>query len=145
MAEKTMKDQAELKQKLTPEQYHVTQEAGTECAFTGAYWNTKDAGMYHCVVCGAPLFDSQTKFNSGTGWPSFTKPANGGGVVEHKDSMFGMVRTEVRCATCDAHLKARPNVRQMLAAFQNAARKGAGHRTARATGQTWSQKISRNR
>jgi peptide-methionine (R)-S-oxide reductase len=104
MTEKTMKDVSELKQKLTPEQYHVTQEAGTECAFTGAYWNTKDAGMYHCVVCGAPLFDSGTKFNSGTGWPSFTKPAEGGGVVEHKDKAYGMVRTEVRCATCDAHL-----------------------------------------
>jgi peptide-methionine (R)-S-oxide reductase len=103
MAQKIMKDPAELKQKLTPEQYHVTQEAGTECAFTGRYWNTKDPGMYHCVVCGAPLFDSQTKFNSGTGWPSFTKP-EGGGVVEHKDTAYGMVRTEVRCATCDAHL-----------------------------------------
>jgi peptide-methionine (R)-S-oxide reductase len=104
MAEKIMKDEAEWKQTLTPEQYHVTREAGTECAFSGAYWDTKDAGMYHCVCCGAPLFDSQTKFNSGTGWPSFTKPAAGGGVVEHKDSRHGMVRTEVRCATCDAHL-----------------------------------------
>jgi len=104
MAEKGMKTEAEWKQKLTPEQYHVTREAGTECAFTGKYWNTKDAGMYHCVCCGAPLFDSQTKFNSGTGWPRFIKPAAGGGVVEHKDSSYGMVRTEVRCATCDAHL-----------------------------------------
>lgn len=104
IAEKLTKTEAEWKQKLTPEQYHVTREAGTECAFTGAYWNTKDAGMYHCVCCGAPLFDSQTKFNSGTGWPSFTKPAEGGGVVEHRDATYGMVRTEVRCATCDAHL-----------------------------------------
>lgn len=103
-AEKVTKTEAEWKQKLTPEQYHVAREAGTECAFTGAYWNTKDAGMYHCVCCGAPLFDSTTKFNSGTGWPSFTKPASGGGVVEHRDSSCGMVRTEVRCATCDAHL-----------------------------------------
>jgi len=103
-AEKIVKEEAEWKQKLTPEQYHVTREAGTECAFTGAYWNTKDAGMYHCVCCGSPLFDSQTKFNSGTGWPSFTKPAEGGGVVEHKDTAYGMVRTEVRCAKCDAHL-----------------------------------------
>ena len=85
MAEKTAEkpDKSELKQKLTPEQYHVTQEAGTECAFTGKYWDTKDPGMYHCVCCGAPLFDSQTKFNSGTGWPSFNKP-EGGGVVEHQ-------------------------------------------------------------
>ena len=103
MAEKVMKTEAEWKQKLTDEQYHVTREAGTECAFTGQYWNTKDAGMYHCVCCGAPLFDSQTKFNSGTGWPSFNKP-EGGGAVEHKDSSYGMARTEVRCATCDAHL-----------------------------------------
>ena len=103
-AEKIVKDEAEWKQKLTPEQYHVTREAGTECAFTGAYWNTKEPGMYHCVCCGSPLFDSQTKFNSGTGWPSFYKPAEGGGVVEHKDTQYGMVRTEVRCAKCDAHL-----------------------------------------
>ena len=104
VAEKVVKTEADWKQKLTPEQYHVTREAGTECAFTGKYWNTKEPGMYHCVCCGAPLFDSQTKFNSGTGWPSFTKPAEGGGVVEHRDSSYGMVRTEVRCATCDAHL-----------------------------------------
>jgi peptide-methionine (R)-S-oxide reductase len=102
--EKVTKTETEWKKQLSPEQYHVTREAGTECAFTGAYWNTKDAGMYHCVCCGSPLFDSQTKFNSGTGWPSFTKPAEGGGVVEHQDKQYGMVRTEVRCAKCDAHL-----------------------------------------
>ena len=79
-----VKTEAEWKKQLTDEQYHVTREAGTECAFTGAYWNTKDQGMYHCVCCGSPLFDSGTKFNSGTGWPSFTKPADGGGVVEHE-------------------------------------------------------------
>jgi peptide-methionine (R)-S-oxide reductase len=108
MAEKTVekvtKTESEWKKQLTDEQYHVTREAGTECAFTGKYWNTKEPGMYHCVCCGSPLFDSQTKFNSGTGWPSFTKPAEGGGVVEHRDSKYGMVRTEVRCAKCDAHL-----------------------------------------
>ena len=107
MSEKTLekitKTEAEWRKELTPEQYHVTREAGTECAFTGAYWNNKDAGMYHCVCCGVPLFESQTKFNSGTGWPSFYKAA-GANVTEHRDTKYGMVRTEVRCAKCDAHL-----------------------------------------
>jgi peptide-methionine (R)-S-oxide reductase len=103
-AEKIAKTEAEWKKHLSDEQYHVTREAGTECAFTGKYWNTKEPGMYHCVCCGAPLFDSQTKFNSGTGWPSFYKPEEASNVVEHRDSKFGMVRTEVRCAKCDAHL-----------------------------------------
>ena len=104
MAEKVSKTEAEWRKQLTPEQYRVTREAGTECAFTGAYWNHKEPGMYHCVCCGAPLFDSQTKFNSGTGWPSFSQPSESGGVVEHRDRSYGMVRTEVRCAKCDAHL-----------------------------------------
>ena len=104
MAEKVEKPEAEWKEKLTPEQYHVTREAGTERAFTGKYWKTKDPGMYHCVCCGEPLFDSETKFDSGTGWPSFYQPAEQGQVIEHKDSTYGMVRTEVRCAKCDAHL-----------------------------------------
>ena len=73
-AEKVTKTEAEWKKQLTDEQYHVTREAGTECAFTGKYWNTKEPGTYHCVCCGSPLFDSRTKFNSGTGWPSFYKP-----------------------------------------------------------------------
>ena len=103
-ADKITKSEAEWKKQLTDEQYHVTREAGTECAFTGAYWNTKDPGMYHCVCCGEPLFDSNTKFNSGTGWPSFNKPTGESSVIEHKDSSYGMVRTEVRCAKCDAHL-----------------------------------------
>jgi peptide-methionine (R)-S-oxide reductase len=102
--EKVTKSEGEWRKQLTPEQYHVAREAGTECAFTGKYWNTKDAGIYQCVCCGAPLFDSQTKFNSGTGWPSFYKPGESTSVVEHKDSSYGMVRTEVRCAKCDAHL-----------------------------------------
>jgi peptide-methionine (R)-S-oxide reductase len=102
--EKVKKTEAEWKQQLTPEQYHVTREAGTECAFTGRYWDNHEAGVYHCVCCGAPLFDSQTKFNSGTGWPSFYKLSNDGGVVEHRDTSYGMVRTEARCAKCDAHL-----------------------------------------
>ena len=105
MAEKVGKpEEAEWKEKLTPEQYHVTREAGTERAFSGKYWKTKDPGMYHCVCCGEPLFDSETKFDSGTGWPSFYQPAEQGKVIEHKDSTYGMVRTEVRCAKCDAHL-----------------------------------------
>src|ERR1700722_3833364 len=104
MAEKILKSEAERKKKLSDEQYHVTREAGTECAFTGKYWNTKEPGIYHCVCCCAPLFDSQTKFNSGTGWPSFSKPGEASNVVEHKDTAYDMVRTEVRCAKCDAHL-----------------------------------------
>ena len=104
MAEKTAKTEAEWRQQLTPDQYHVTREAGTEPAFTGQYWKTKDPGVYHCVCCGEPLFDSTTKFDSGTGWPSFYRPADKGKVLEHKDSSYGMVRTEVRCAKCDAHL-----------------------------------------
>ena len=103
-AERVTKTEAEWRKQLTPEQYRVAREAGTECAFTGAYWNNHAAGTYHCVCCGAPLFDSQTKFDSGTGWPSFFKPTDNGGVVEHRDSSYGMVRTEVRCAKCDAHL-----------------------------------------
>jgi peptide-methionine (R)-S-oxide reductase len=103
-AEKVTKSEDEWRKQLSDEQYHVTREAGTECAFTGAYWNTKDPGMYHCVCCGEPLFDSNTKFNSGTGWPSFNKPTGESSVVEHRDTKYGMVRTEVRCAKCDAHL-----------------------------------------
>lgn len=103
-AEKITKNEAEWRKQLTPEQYHVAREAGTERAFTGKYWNNHESGTYNCVCCGAPLFDSQTKFDSGTGWPSFYKPADDGGVVEHRDSNYGMVRTEVRCAKCDAHL-----------------------------------------
>jgi peptide-methionine (R)-S-oxide reductase len=102
--EKITKSEADWRKQLTPEQYHVTREAGTECAFTGKYWNTKEQGTYHCVCCGAPLFSSQTKFNSGTGWPSFYQPGESSNVVEHKDTAHGMVRTEVRCAKCDAHL-----------------------------------------
>ena len=102
--EKVVKSDTEWRKQLTDEQYHVTREAGTECAITGKYWDTKEPGVYHCVCCGAPLFDSQTKFNSGTGWPSFDKPTGEGGVTEHRDVAYGMVRTEVRCAKCDAHL-----------------------------------------
>jgi peptide-methionine (R)-S-oxide reductase len=102
--EKVTKTEAEWKQQLTPEQYHVAREAGTERAFTGKYWDNHEKGQYNCACCGAPLFDSETKFNSGTGWPSFYKPEEAGSVVEHRDSSYGMVRTEARCAKCDAHL-----------------------------------------
>jgi len=102
--EKVVRPDAEWRKQLTPEQYHVTREAGTERAFTGKYWNNHETGMYHCVCCNAPLFSSRTKFDSGTGWPSFFEPVENGGVIKHRDHSFGMARTEVRCAKCDAHL-----------------------------------------
>lgn len=94
----------DLAQRLTPEQYHITQEGGTERAFTGKYWDEKRAGTYRCVVCDEPLFESGTKFDSGSGWPSFTAPIELGAVTDHEDRSFGMVRTESRCANCGAHL-----------------------------------------
>ncbi|MGD9502879.1 MAG: peptide-methionine (R)-S-oxide reductase MsrB [Methyloceanibacter sp.] len=94
----------EWRGKLTPEQFYVTRKHGTERAFSHPYHQEKAAGMYRCVCCGAPLFDSETKFDSGTGWPSFYAPADGGAVSEHDDRSFFMRRTEVRCASCDAHL-----------------------------------------
>ena len=104
LTEKVTKSEAEWRQQLTPEQYHVTREAGTEPAFTGKYWNNHEGGTYHCVACGAPLFDSETKFESGTGWPSFYAPTDKQNVSEHTDRTYGMTRTEARCAHCDAHL-----------------------------------------
>eukprot|EP00700_Malawimonas_jakobiformis_P002243 EC723653.1.p1 GENE.EC723653.1~~EC723653.1.p1 ORF type:complete len:188 (+),score=23.72 EC723653.1:99-662(+) len=93
-----------LKSKLTPYQYHITQEKGTERAFTGRYWDCHDQGIYHCVVCDTPLFSSEKKFESGTGWPSFTAPAAGDAVAEVNDLSHGMVRSEATCARCGAHL-----------------------------------------
>jgi peptide-methionine (R)-S-oxide reductase len=90
--------------RLTPEQYAVTQEGATERAFTGRYWDHHADGTYTCVVCNAPLFDSETKFESGTGWPSFTRPVSEGGVEGRADESHGMVRTEVVCGNCGAHL-----------------------------------------
>lgn len=101
---KVVKSDAEWQKDLTPEQFYVARKAGTEPAFTGKYWNAKDAGTYTCVCCGQPLFGSETKFNSGTGWPSFYEPLRKDAVVEHSDQSYGMVRTEVRCSRCDAHL-----------------------------------------
>ena len=97
-------DEADLKERLSKEQYHVTQNAGTERAFSGEYWDTKTEGTYHCVVCDEPLFQSETKFDSGTGWPSFSLPVAEGAVGEKRDISFGMVRTESICAKCGAHL-----------------------------------------
>ena len=102
--EKIKKSEQEWRQERTPEQYHVMREAGTEPAFTGKYYKTKDSGTYVCAACGQPLFDSETKYESGTGWPSFYKPLEAGAVEEHSDNAYGMRRTEVRCARCEAHL-----------------------------------------
>jgi len=104
MAEKVTKSEGDWRKQLSPDQYHVTREAGTEPAFTGKYWNSKEHGVYNCVCCGQPLFSSETKFNSGTGWPSFTQPVEESAVNSHTDRTYGMVRTEVRCSRCDAHL-----------------------------------------
>lgn len=95
---------AELKKRLSALQWHVTQEAGTERAFQNLYWNKTTAGDYECIVCGELLFTSDNKFDSGCGWPSFTKPAEGGAVTEHADNSHGMRRIEIRCEKCDAHL-----------------------------------------
>lgn len=92
------------RQRLTPEQFHVLREQGTERAFTGEYWNNHERGTYVCSACGAPLFSSETKFDSGTGWPSFWAPIENGRVAETRDETLGMTRTEVHCARCGGHL-----------------------------------------
>ncbi len=104
MDEKVTKSEAEWQEQLTAEQYHVTRERGTEPAFTGKYCNTKTPGVYRCVCCGEPLFDSETKFNSGTGWPSFWAPMEASGLALETDTSYGMTRTEAKCRRCDAHL-----------------------------------------
>ena len=102
--EKIIKPEAEWKKELTPQQFQVTRRQGTEMAFTGEYWNNHESGMYNCVCCGAPLFSSDTKFDSGTGWPSFWSPAAKENVATETDNSHGMRRTEVKCASCEAHL-----------------------------------------
>lgn len=104
MSQKMTKTEQEWRDELSPEEYHILREAGTERAFTGKYWDHHEDGTYRCRACGEKLFDSGTKFESGTGWPSFTEPMNLEHVELRADNSYGMVRTEVRCAACGSHL-----------------------------------------
>ena len=102
--EKVTKNEEQWQQELTPEQYHVLREKGTERPFTGELLNNHKAGVYKCAACGAELFSSDAKFDSGSGWPSFYEPLNAGNIEEESDSSYGMRRTEILCAKCDGHL-----------------------------------------
>jgi len=102
--EKVQKSEQEWREQLSDEEFEVTRKAGTERAFSGRYWDEKGEGTYRCVCCGQSLFDSATKFDSGTGWPSFWEPTEDSSVVTHDDNSLFMRRTEVRCSRCDAHL-----------------------------------------
>lgn len=102
--ERVQKTDAEWRKQLTAEEYQVTRKKGTEPAFTGKYWDTKEHGVFRCVCCGEPLFDSDTKYDSGTGWPSFYAPIDESKVALETDESYGMMRTEVMCRRCEAHL-----------------------------------------
>ncbi|HYD54201.1 MAG TPA: peptide-methionine (R)-S-oxide reductase MsrB [Gemmatimonadaceae bacterium] len=102
--DKIQKPDADWRQQLSPEQYRIMRQKGTEPAFTGKYWNEHADGVYRCASCGEPLFDAATKYDSGSGWPSFTEPLAGEKVEEHEDRTHGMRRVEVTCHKCDAHL-----------------------------------------
>lgn len=104
MKEKVNKTKEQWKTQLTDEQYSITREAGTEPAFSGKYYQNKEKGIYHCLCCNKPLFSSEEKYDSGSGWPSFWKPLNDNKLEEVKDSTHGMNRVEVRCPSCGAHL-----------------------------------------
>lgn len=104
ISQKIVKDDKEWREALSPEVYRITRENGTERAFTGKYWDFHGKGMYKCACCGNELFDSETKFDSGSGWPSFYKPTSEEMIEEENDISFGMVRTEVSCSKCGAHL-----------------------------------------
>jgi peptide-methionine (R)-S-oxide reductase len=104
VTDKVKKTDAEWKKQLSAEQFQVTRQQGTERAFTGQHWNNHDAGAYRCVCCGAELFSSEHKFDSGSGWPSFWQPLSEENVASERDTAHGMVRTEVHCHHCDAHL-----------------------------------------
>ena len=102
--DKVNKSETEWQEELSPDVYHITRERGTERAFTGKYWNNKEQGIYRCAACGQPLFNSETKYASGTGWPSFWQPITDDTVETEKDISLGMVRTEAVCSRCDSHL-----------------------------------------
>ncbi len=104
MIEKINKPDEEWKKELTPEQYRVLRQKGTERPFTGKYWDTKTKGVYKCAACGQPLFDSDTKFDAGCGWPSFFDTIDPGAVETEIDTSFGMIRTEVHCSKCGGHI-----------------------------------------
>lgn len=104
MSDKISKTEAEWREQLTPEQYRIAREHGTERAFSGEYWNSHDPGTYRCIGCGEAVFDAAAKFESGTGWPSFHSPADESAVEETRDMTHGTVRTEVHCRKCGAHL-----------------------------------------
>ncbi|WP_415884149.1 peptide-methionine (R)-S-oxide reductase MsrB [Neptuniibacter sp. QD34_54] len=107
MAEKNQKvvhSEQEWQDRLSPEQYRICRQKGTERAFTGEYYNNQQSGEYRCICCGTPLFGSEQKYDSGSGWPSFWQPVEEGAIDEHSDTTHGMVRVEITCATCNSHL-----------------------------------------